>query len=365
MAHGPLVADFVEKSDQVLLSGDVGWAHLHFNREQKARKRLQAAYAKGNLNIDNIEDLFDVYETASLLRRLSDMNPDEVAALPRDLRFVIMRTLERSITYPIVSPEEYVRAPIPYAAFVELLQQIRRNRRLNEVAVISFNYDLCLDYACAVAGIDLDYGWGLGGASRKSPLTLLKLHGSLNWSADNPDKRIRPEKVVPMAASPLFRRLGVRVPVERPIDTMELLHGPDAWGERPIPEPFIIPPTWSKGKSYDWLTAVWRSASAALSTAENVFVIGYSLSPSDQFFRSFYALSAMSDAIVSRFWVFDPSATVTERYESLVGPAIWRRGRFRHELLNFSQAIRFLAETLELDVDVVTDLLRNSLIDVS
>ena len=360
MAHGPLISDFIEKSDQVWLSDETGWAREHFDRERLARKALQLAYAKGNINIDNVEDLFDLYETASLLRRLSDLNTRDVERLPRDLRFVIMRTLERSITYPMMSPTQFVGAPLPYAAFVDLLQQMMADRRFAPVAIISFNYDLCLDYALALNGIEADYGFGSAAKSPGSKLLMLKLHGSLNWMAKRESQELDIKPVIALKALSYFHRLGVDYPVERPIDTMELLHGPDSWGERPIPDPIIVPPTWSKGKFYELLIPVWRRASAVLNSAENTFVVGYSLAPSDQFFRSFHALSTMAGSIVNRFWVFDPSDSVRERYMSLLGPAIKRQSRFRHELLNFSQAITFLADGLSLDAVRIDELQKSS-----
>ena len=98
------------------------------------------------------------------------------------------------------------------------------------------------------------------------------------------------------------------------------------------------------------LKSVWREASSAFATAENIFVIGYSLPMSDQFFRSFYALSTISDSIVERFWLFDPAhdEEISRRFHSLLGPAILGRSRFVHHRLEFGGAIPFLADSFHI-----------------
>ncbi len=73
---------------------------------------------------------------------------------------------------------------------------------------------------------------------------------------------------------------------------------------------------------------------------------GYSLPASDQFFRSFYSLSTISDSFIERFWLFDPSTNddVVNRFLSLLGPAVIDRGKFKFECKKFTGAINQIAE---------------------
>jgi len=347
-AGGPLMYDFIDKALQILQSNRAGWAFPHFRHVFEARRKLQAAYAKSNLDIDNIENLFATFEMASLIKHLSNMSDEDTSALPRDLRFLIMRTLEQSVRYPIYADDPIVGSPSPYDAFVELLIQMEETTLLSPTAIISFNYDLLLEYAFTVREMEIDYGLK-NTTKHKDAIPLYKLHGSLNWTFNQVGNEIESFRLQKLPAESYWRRYGVyECPLRRPIDTMELIHGPDGWGDKPVPDPLIVPPTWSKGQYHEKLSSVWYNASRALSTAENIFVIGYSLPPADQFFRAFFALSTMSDSLIERLWVFDPSE-IAARYQSLVGAAISSRDKFRYERVIFSDAIVFLAKSFGFD----------------
>lgn len=343
-AGAPLMFDFMDRASRLQSRGEAGWATESFACVSEARKKLQVAYAKSSVNLDNIENLFSTFEMASLIGRLSDLPKETVEILPEHLRLMIMRTLERTILYPINGEEQQIPAPKFYDVFVNLIIELSRIAELAPIAVINFNYDLCLDYALTLAGRLPYYSLEATKPSRDS-IHVMKVHGSLNWSktTDGPGFAISPLR--PLSMSRYWERLGLDKPAERPIDAMELMHGPDHWGSRPHPTPLIVPPTWNKGWYQEALKPVWKAASAALSSAENVFVIGYSLPPADQFFRSFYSLSTISDSIIERFWLFDPSPnpSVAERFKSLLGPAILGRDRFRHERMKFAAAIKEIA----------------------
>jgi hypothetical protein len=355
-AGGPLMYDFIEKAQQVQQANKAGWAGPHFKSVFEARRKFQAAYAKSNLDIDNIESLFATFEIARLIGHPSNMSEEDTRLLPRELRFLIMRTIEQSIKYPIYDDDPVVRVPAPYEAFTELLLGIEESPELSSVAVISFNYDLLLEYAFTVRGIQIDYG--LGPAPKRDAIPVYKLHGSLNWSFNQAGGQIETRPTQKLPAKSYLRRIRnySERPLRRPIDTMELLHGPDEWGNKPIPEPLIVPPTWSKGQYQEMLRSVWCNASKALSTAENIFVIGYSLPLSDQFFRAFFALSTISDSIIERFWVFDP-ADIATRYQSLVGAAISNRDKFKYQGAVFSDAVVYLAKALDFDEESIRTLL--------
>jgi hypothetical protein len=357
-AGGPLMWDFIEKAGQIIEAGQAGWAAQSFKCVFEARRKLQAAYAKSHLDIDNIEDLFATYEMAKLIGQLDDMTVADIEKLPAQLRFMIMRTLEKSIQFPLYDEDEIVGCPTPFDAFVELLIQMETSRKLSPVTIISFNYDLALDYAIATREIEIDYGLKFH-AGKEQVIRLLKPHGSLNWTTDKISGEIEAVPVRALPRESYRRRLGVYNPRRISIDTMELLHGPDEWGETLRPEPLIVPPTWSKAEYQETLKPIWRQACKALSTAQNVFVIGYSLPPSDQFFRSFFALSTLSDSIIDRFWLFDP-ADIAARWQSLCGPAIFHRDKFRHEMAMFPNAIAFLAKAFDLDEYLIQVFLNRS-----
>ena len=116
------------------------------------------------------------------------------------------------------------------------------------------------------------------------------------------------------------------------------LHDLNQGARKVTGEPLIVPPTWNKGDSHKALTQIWAQAAQALSKAENIFVIGYSLPPSDAFFRYLYALGTAGDVLLKRFWVFNPAQQeVEQRFRALLGSGA--RERFKYFPMTFTQAI--------------------------
>lgn len=115
---------------------------------------------------------------------------------------------------------------------------------------------------------------------------------------------------------------------------------PGHCGKPRLSVPFLVPPTWNKGQQYNAVSAVWANAAAELGEAENIFVIGYSLPESDSFFRYLYALGAVGQNPLRRFWVFNPDLAVKARFESLLGPGA--RSRFHFEPANFGSAMNVI-----------------------
>lgn len=346
-AGGPLMNDFILKANEIHRKNNSSWAKEHFEKVMIARQKLQVAYAKSTVDLDNIENLFSTFEMASLIGCLSNINNKVVEELPINLRFLIMRTLEQSILFDINGKDNIIPAPYPYGDFIQLLIAISKMPEVSPIAVINFNYDLCLDYAITIAGKKICYGLEKEKKSvDKNAINHFKVHGSLNWFRDDNTGIIKSEKLQGLDMTRYWDRYAFNEAAHRPIDTMELLYGPDKWGASLHPEPIIVPPTWNKGWYQEQLKSVWRSASNALSTAENIFVIGYSLPASDQFFRSFYSISTISETIIDKFWLFDPSNTpeIIERFKSLLGPAITKRERFKYDPITFSEAIIEIAK---------------------
>jgi hypothetical protein len=379
-AGGPTMRNFFTRVDRT--KRDARWAANSFAKVARARGKLQGALGKFNINIHNIEDLFTTFEMASLISRLNALPEEEVDSLPTHLRYVIMRTIEHCIQFEANPKEQFLGSPFPYDAFVQLLLQLSQDQELGPVAILSFNYDLSIDYAFALADVHVNYGLTqtyraqeasatatthsisqVQGSKRGHPRSsffLLKPHGSLNWFVNDSSGGIDARQVNPFPVRDHFYHQGTSGEGYTPVDIVHLTHDRNIrWGDGPRPEPVIVPPSWNKEKHQQTLRMVWQKAAEVLATAENIFVIGYSLPPSDQFFRAFLALSTVSDAIIQRFWIFDPG-DVSGRYDELVGPAISGPGYFRHERMEFTEAIRFLARHLDRDVSAIESLLRKS-----
>jgi len=91
-----------------------------------------------------------------------------------------------------------------------------------------------------------------------------------------------------------------------------------------------VPPSWSKQSHYKPLGSVWRQANNALQSASSVFVCGYSMPSTDEFFKYLFGLGTMYSSPLQCFNLYDPDSSggVVKRYEEFLGPGI--ATRFNH-----------------------------------
>jgi hypothetical protein len=333
-AGGPLASNFMDKARQLFRSGRLqGTDSQAFELVFKAREALKAAHSKASLELGNLEALFNAFEMAALFNRLGSLSEAEVQGLPSAMRRVIAKTVEANISYktreqthayPLILP------PYPYEEFVDLLSKIAVKHHWPDICLITFNYDLALDYALNFKGAPHNYGLD---DQERVGADFLKLHGSLNWR-----RCPKCATIIPWYLRNYFERfqpsLGVKeVKLQISDQFPELQHCGTKLGSEPI----IVPPTWSKGSYYAHLERVWRLAAGHLASAEYIFIIGYSYPPTDEFFRYLYALGSIGEGWIERVYVFNPDAEVGRRIGTLLGPL----AKDRYEALtnNFVQAI--------------------------
>jgi hypothetical protein len=154
---------------------------------------------------------------------------------------------------------------------------------------ITFNYDLLVEDALNSLGISFDYGIPMDSVSfedmagplqpQHPVLSVLKLHGSVNWSLRQPSE---------------FRQWPRSFPRMRSFGDYDRL---SAAGEIPL----LTPPTWRKVFSAP-LSSVWDAAVVALKTATRVVILGYSVPETDHHFK--YLLAAGLQENVSLRKVF-------------------------------------------------------------
>lgn len=217
------------------------------------------------------------------------------------------------------------------------LSEFVRVAHRRRACVITFNYDPLIE--CA-AGTGLLYDWDLHepvfwaeltgdvpnwppgpmylGAEQVDTLRLLKLHGSLNWYWTQGD--------------------GSGVSIARR-HLPGIFGAPERYTEeqrrRVLPGrvPFVVPPSAVKSPYYrnPVIREIWQQAAANLRSASRVFIIGYSLPPTDLTFAGMLAdsirtspasltivdlrTSAVKDRLLalgfpdSRIQVFDPGTS--------------------------------------------------------
>ncbi|MFZ0821584.1 MAG: hypothetical protein WAM91_16085 [Candidatus Acidiferrales bacterium] len=337
LAGAPLMNDFLDVADAIRKNS--GAKDEDFERVFIAKDALQAVHSKAQMDLLNLESVFAAFEMAKLLGRLGSLPINETDSLPNSMRRLIYKTLQATVKFPVRN--ERIYPPRPYDELAKALAAIwsANSVRALKTSFITFNYDVCLDYALAFQGLPIDYSLG---PFKGSGFKVLKLHGSLNWSQCEKCKGIVPLAVGLYVNSSRFVLLDLK---EITFDFSRGLAGLKCCNENLKPDPFIAPPTWNKTQYHSQLAGVWRAAAQELSGAENIIVCGYSLPETDQFFRYLYALGSVGGANLKRFWVIDRDSRVVGRFKDLCGPQASARFQFLEE--PFDQAIPEIAGILK------------------
>lgn len=325
-AGAPLMGDFLDVAHERWKLGLPKPDDLAYATVFKAISKLQQVHSKAHLQITNVESVFAAFEMAKTLQSFAGYSPNDIDALIAAMRRVIVSTIESTVSM-IARNNHIPDAPEPYPQFVDLIRRMREESKPRQtVSVLTFNYDMALDFALFRAGIPIDYG--LGDHRDERAINLLKLHGSLNWATCD-----KCNSVIPWHLTEYFRKFNWQIvrPGDRPRMTIgsQLAHFSHC--DAPVrPEPVIVPPTWNKTEYHREISKVWATAAAELATAENIYIIGYSMPDSDSFFRYLFALATVSDTLLKRFWVVDPdsSGTVEKRFRALLGPGATERFHF-------------------------------------
>jgi hypothetical protein len=319
-AGAPLMNEFLDVADR--LRREFKPSNSDFELVFKGKDALQAVHSKAAMDLLNLESVFAAFEMAKLVHSLGQLSVDEIEALPSAMARVIQQTLEATIKFTFSAGRLY--PPAPYTKLVELVEEVRTKSPAssNRISFITFNYDLCLDYALEYKSFGVDYC--LQSPVLPNGVKLLKLHGSLNWSRC-PDCGL----IVPLyvrdflSGGRMFLDSG-----EKTLVVSSALGRTKHCLSALASEPFIAPPTWNKTQYHAQLQAVWRAAAKELSDAENIIICGYSLPETDQFFRYLYALGSVGRSNLKRFWVVNPDEKVRPRFESLCGPLALTRFQF-------------------------------------
>ena len=276
---------------------------------------MQNVFAKANLDLRNLEEVFSAFEMVELLGVGSPTQN-----LPAKLRKIIVLTLQNCIIFPAKGKG---LGPTPeYQAFANVVKRLFGSAV--PVTIITFNYDLASEVALSAIGMGTDYH--LPGYERDG-ISVLKLHGSMNWAhcakGEEGCRKLSYVKVGDLMESNCrpgdsrsTRRIGGLHNIRRCLASCK--HCGFAWGQGP---PFIVPPTWSKGGYHAIIQPVWKTAAQHLSEAEHIFISGYSMPKGDHFFRSLYALGTRGPARLRSLVLCDPTLEAVERrFRTFLGP---------------------------------------------
>jgi NAD-dependent SIR2 family protein deacetylase len=340
-AGAPLMREFLDVADVVREQQRGTQLREEFDLVFRAIAELDPVFAKSTIDVSNIESIFAAFEMADLFGRLGNLKEAEVHRLTSAIKSVIVATLEARLVFPIENGA--IQPPRPYDAFAKFVQGIscldpsHPDIEPSTVTVMTFNYELAVDYGFYFNRMPVSYclspNDGIGGVS------LLKLHGSLNWARCRDCNVIRATQLQDLLkARQWIDSFGGPGEVRLPLSLH--LQKCSSCGASSTPEPLIIPPTWNKTQHYAEIKSVWAVAARHLSEAETIVVIGYSLPETDHFFHYLYALGTVGATRLKRFLIVNTDPTVTERFARLLGPVA--RDRVKAFPMPFSSGIDYL-----------------------
>lgn len=333
--------DFLERAH--LLHRDTASTvdHVAFDTVFRAISKLQAVHSKATLDLDNLEAVFGTLEMARVIGLFPEASPADITLLYSSFKKVIAQTLEESIQFKVSDGQ--IQPSGSYAHLARLLFKLRRSAKPRSYSIITFNYDVALDYALNFHNVPIDYC--LEASDANPTVAYLKLHGSLNWVQTKVSDRV--------VSWPAAEWLKGRMLAERNFSGFKILisrrlasQHPPLGGEEYDPEPVIIPPTWNKLAYQGNLANVWRRAARELSDAKEIYVSGYSLVGTDAYFRYLFALGAIGPSRIRRFIVADPdpSHEVEARFREVLGQDTIKKLEFRR--VEFSALLNIAEQSL-------------------
>jgi NAD-dependent SIR2 family protein deacetylase len=300
-AGAPLMSNFLSVARELAHERQLPAFDLVFS----AINSLHHSQAKSEFDLENLEMVFGAFQMARRLGMLGNLSDREIENLPSAMSSVIASTLDEHVWYP--ADKEGWWPTEGYGALASMIRDLRVSR----CSILTFNYDVALDYSLYAMGLKIDYG--LDSDVRHADdgrLPVLKLHGSLNWSRCSTCKIIRPFEGRPVAHRTSEDRVLLRCSPHLSMSK----HCDVATDVNPV----VIPPTWEKASGHDELINVWRRAARELSRASHIIVLGYSMPESDMFFRYLYALGSIGDPMLRSFRVFDPNKEVHARFRGML-----------------------------------------------
>ena len=326
----PLMKGFIDSADDLRSDPTSGVSHEDFGLFfDVLQNRLPQLHSKSVVELGNIESVFGIVEMARLAGRLPLTDPGEIERVSSATRRVLADTIELRCRFK--RGLDKWMPPRDYLSIVGWIERERLAQQAGEVALVSFNYDVALDFALHFSLVPADYCLG---DQQHATVPLLKLHGSLNWSLCRKCKTI-----TPISLGRIFQ-MEPKGDLRDDASTAAILatrcltangaHCPESPATN---DPGIVPPSWNKTQYHESFSRVWQRAAREIAEAREIYVIGYSFPPSDAFFRDLLALGLFGSTRLKRFEVVDPDATVAGRFRELLGPE--SKNRFVHAQTEF------------------------------
>jgi len=280
------------------------------------------------------------YPALPLLLSLVDTAIDRNQPMGANWTVDLLRQVRRALQYMIFALLEYKLRRLSHNYYLDLLRALDPTCS-TPPTVISLNYDIIVDNALVEHSDRLpDYGCDITTKSYQTQPhwdTLLKIHGSLNWSYCPGCNRLD----LGVAESGRTYKMLEELYQVNPLEARYSCHGFPCPQCATFVEPVLITPTQLKDYRNPHVTKVWTLAEQALRGAERAIIVGYSLPDDDLdvIYLLKRGLGQLANRAPGNITVVEKASEeamraigkhpVGRRYRSIFGPNIdWRTDGF-------------------------------------
>lgn len=271
------------------------------------RDRCVASGALAPSDWDNVERVFGIAEA---LHQAGIEHVDlrnarvDVGILIENIKLWIWKTYQQLPIKRGAAARDPDHLPVDAAAYGLLFGHLQDYGLLERTTFVTTNYDIVTEYAAFLNGTPCRYphDWQRYKVSRGSssfvhtgntasgPL-LCKLHGSINFFEGEGEDTLR-ASVELGDGSDIGDTGGGAFRDEPAIAAMGAIQVV-LEATTPRLSPAIVPPSFSKLHRSSWLRSTWQAALQALSSAQDIIFIGYSLPPSDGYMEALLLAAQM------------------------------------------------------------------------
>lgn len=344
----PVMNEFIKEGLDLKDENRIHSERNYFDKIDEILTSLTSSlFSKVKIDLNNIEDVFGLIEMGRLINKFPDIDDkDEIEALHKAIIKFIVITIEQKNLYKH-EDGKIESASEAYGEFSEEIIYKLWETQGNSCSIITFNYDVALDYSLHFNSIPFDYCFNE--SIQRGHIKLIKLHGSINWGICS-----KCNMIIPMDFNEYFSKFygpfdTEMLPELIPIPIGSKIHLLKHCQTYLKDTPLLVPPTWNKTEYHAHLFNVWGHAAIELSEAENIFIIGYSMPETDLFFKYMLGLGTINpQKRLKKFWIFNPSEDekVEERYNSIKGQGIERQFDFKRN--TFKESISIIMDGLKL-----------------
>jgi SIR2-like domain len=280
----------------------------------KFRKEAASAALRVTLNIENIEDLFSLAAASKKYPLEQTVSTAIAATIDFSRRNFKPECFEANVKHNFKRPENWqqktsgqlegiYRIPV-YDAYAGLLSgKACGADPYAKNTIITFNYDTVLEDALENWQVPIWYGFESveyddsskhARTKTDDSITVLKLHGSINWAQPNQ----------PNQANGLMRVFG---------SYSDIL----ATNRNVV----LVPPTWRKTFTGAF-SEMWDEALNALNEATRIIIIGFSLPPTDIHIKFLLAAGLQENISLRNIYCFNPNTEVEKNLFEILRPEL-------------------------------------------